>query len=172
MKYHPQKKRGFTLIELVVTIVILGIVMGIGAEIIVNVLDSWNISTFRKHMLFDARMSVNRMTHELRQFNKKSLTLINPNCIEGYIYINPDTTQLLKFYFNGTNLMRDSNILASNVQSLHFTYWDANGTSTDDPPDPNNIVDPNHGLSRIRFRLGFQRGNQTLNYESGITMRN
>ena len=64
--------------------------------------------------------------------------------------------------------MRNSDILASDVQSLSFTYYDDNGSIIATP-----LVNPNEtDIRRIDISFEFQSSGQTLYYKSQVRPRN
>jgi len=59
-------RKGMTLIELVVAIVLTGILAGLGAVIIRQVIDSWNIVSSRAEASSQMNIALSRMSRQIR----------------------------------------------------------------------------------------------------------
>ena len=60
------KKFGFTLIELIITIVLLGIVSGLGIGIALNVFRGYSDSKIKNFLFLEAKFTIERLDRELR----------------------------------------------------------------------------------------------------------
>lgn len=75
--------QGFTLIELIVVMVILGILASIGVGFVVKVTDSYQTTQRRAVILNTARPALERMTRQLRDALPYSVRIVNSgNCVE------------------------------------------------------------------------------------------
>jgi len=125
------KKTGFTLTELILVVVILGILMTLTVPLISATLDAWLISSAERDLTFNARLALNRVAREIRQ--AANITAFN---VTSFNFSDVDNKNI-RFYQSGTNLNivvnNTTNSLTSFLKSaggLYFTYYDANGTIT------------------------------------------
>ena len=59
--------KGFTLIELIIVITIIGIITGVVGFILFGAVDAWMFKFNRADLLADGRLAVNRMVREIRE---------------------------------------------------------------------------------------------------------
>jgi MSHA biogenesis protein MshO len=81
--FRRESMAGFTLIELIVVMVILGILASIGVGFLVKVTDSYQATQRRALILNAARPALERMTRQLRDALPYSVRIVNAgNCVE------------------------------------------------------------------------------------------
>jgi MSHA biogenesis protein MshO len=81
-KMHTTKQRGFTLIELVMVIVIMGVISGIVAVFMRSPIEAY-FSTVRRAAMSDvADLTIRRMARDIRKALPNSLRTPNSQCIE------------------------------------------------------------------------------------------
>ena len=81
--YLSSRAQGFTLIELIVVMVILGILAAIGVGFVVKITDSYQTTQRRAVILNTARPALERMTRQLRDALPYSVRIVNSgNCVE------------------------------------------------------------------------------------------
>ncbi|MGA1840783.1 MAG: type II secretion system protein J [bacterium] len=161
MDYSIKQNKGFTLIEILVTLVAMTILFGVGAQVLNTALLSWHIVTLRKGMLYNSRLGMTRMLHDIRHADITKITTFEPvHFVFTDINNNPcDFEQV------GTNLLKNGNILADSLKSsngLQFTYLDLNG----------NAASAASAIYRVKIRIDFQKGGQTLSFDSETRIRN
>ncbi|MGA1796802.1 MAG: type II secretion system protein J [bacterium] len=161
MRYDNSGTQGFTLIEILVTIVVMAVLFGVGASIITTTIQSWHMITLRKELLCNSRVAMNRMVREIRLADPSTITTFNATDFQFTDIHN----QTIRLRLDGTVLRRNIDPLAGYLQAgngLQFTYLDPNG-------------DPAAGASQIRrvnIRLSLQKGGQTFSYQSEARIRN
>lgn len=122
---------GFTLIEIIVVIVIVGIISTIAAMIILEGAKSYTIEDARSDVQYQARLAMERMAREIRLIRSQAdITTMTANNLL-YTGIQGDT---MRFQLVGTDIMRTQNAvtqrLASGVTALNFTYLMQDGVTT------------------------------------------
>lgn len=161
-KNHP---KGFTLIELILTMTLLGILLAASSVAFQPVLDSWATVGSRQEAADEANYSLNRVLGELAQIrDKNSITAATSTNLQ-FTDINSNS---IRFWVSNGNLMRNNDVLARNVQNLAFTYYDVNENVIATPtvsPSATNIW-------RIRVSFGVREGTQTVSYASDMRPRN
>ncbi len=122
------KQKGFTLVELVLVIALLGIlgaVLGPGLSSAIKGFDTvWS----RKQTLAQARAAMDRMVREIRLI-QSSADVVNVSTSTSFQFEYPDGTAIT-YDLNSTNLRRNTDTLASNVTSLSFSYYNEQGNTT------------------------------------------
>lgn len=161
LEYLIKNNKGFTLIEILVTLVAMTVLFGIGAQILNTTMLSWKIVTLRKGMLYNSRLGMIRMLHDIRHADIMKITTFNPTHLV-FTDINNITSD---FEQVGTNLLRNGNILADSLQSkngIQFIYLDPNGDA----------AAVGTSIRRVKIRLNLQNGDQILSFESETRIRN
>jgi len=157
--------RGFTFIEMTLVIVVVGF---LGAAAVVGftpVLNSWTQGESRSEAADTLAVALGRMTEEISQMkDAKSLTIASASDFQ-FTDVNSNS---IRYRLSGNQLLRNSDVLARNVQSLTFSYWDVNNASVASPtlsPSATN-------LWRMSVKVSATQGGQTVNLESQIHPRN
>jgi len=160
-----KKNQGLTLIEAVMTIVIVGVLVGGSMFYLRQVIDLWNFMSFRSEIVSQGRMALMRMSREIRQI-RNSTSVFNANSNRFRFADVKDVN--IDYYFSGSNLMRNSDTQASGVSNVTFTYY--NQTSQ---PIAVPLVSPQAtDIKRIKIKLDVFSGNQNKTLETQIWPRN
>ncbi|MBU1853796.1 MAG: prepilin-type N-terminal cleavage/methylation domain-containing protein [Candidatus Omnitrophica bacterium] len=159
------KSKGFTLIELVIVIVILGVIASIAVPLLLSISESLAFLIARTSIDQAADVALTRMVREIRRLDDDGSVNTAISSQFSFDDVNSNT---ISYSLSSTNLMRNSDILAGDVQSLSFTYYDDDGTTVATP-----LVSPNNtDIRRIDISLEFQSSGQTLYYKSQVRPRN
>lgn len=160
------KKKGFTLIELVMVIVIIGILAGIGVPMIQQAVDAWSFtSKFQDNAVSQATVVMNRISREMRRL-KNDASVTTASAAE-FSFTDLDNNSI-GFSRSGNTLMRNSDGLADNVTSLTFTYYNDDGNTIGAP-----IVSPNNtDIRRINVAFAILAGSNTLNFQFQVRPQN
>jgi prepilin-type N-terminal cleavage/methylation domain-containing protein len=166
---------GFTIIELVITMVLIGIVAFIVADAMSTGFKAYFTTDFRKEALDQARIATERMTREIR--NVRSLGRDNDS--DGNIDADIATATATSFCFtdvngttisfalSGTNILRgegncppdSTNTLSENITSLSFSYIYASGTFAT-------------AIRRVQITLTSTISNESVTLQSEVYLRN
>ncbi len=164
-----KKEKGFTLIEVIIVITIVGIVSVIIGSMLLGVVKAWTFKFNRNDILCDGRLAMDRMTREIRTIkDSTSVTTASAAQFRFTDTGNKDITYSL----SSTNLNRTengtANLLAENVSSLAFTYYDANGNTIATP-----IVSPSAtNIRRVRINLTLTKNGQNVYLQSDASTKN
>ncbi len=159
------RKKGLTLIELVMTISIVGILVSGSMLYIKQVIDLWDFMSFRNEIVSDGRMALTRMSREIRQISN-STSVLNANSTRfNFADVNNGN---IDYYFSSPNLMRNNDTLASGVSNLTLTYYNLTNQ-----PITNPLISPQAtDIQRIKIRLEMFSGNQNKTLETQVYPRN
>ena len=155
-KHNPA---GFTLIELVLVIVLIGIMVGLSAPFISTMIDAWMCNRTERDLVFNARLALNRLVREMRMAN--NITGFNSSFINFTDVFNNS----ISFYQSGSCLYRNNNELSSKLDSLNgldFTYLDINATPT------SNVTN----IRMVRLKLNLTEEDSSIALESLVKFRN
>lgn len=118
---------GFTLIELTIVMVVIAI-LGVGA---VELLKSAALSQIAiakvNQTQWDGQLAIARITDDLQSIQSpNSITTAASTTLS---FTNMDG-QVITYQLSGNNLLRNNKLLASNITSLAFGYYDSDGATT------------------------------------------
>lgn len=117
-------RSGYTLFELIMVVILVGIMFLATAPLMVEISRGWQLATIRTDMSESAVVAMDRIGREIRQIrDNASIVTASASTFRFVDLSNNDIT----FSLSGGNLVRTingvSNQLANNVSSLTFTYY-------------------------------------------------
>ncbi|TBR19605.1 type II secretion system protein [bacterium] len=174
MQFKKHDKRGFTLIELIMVIVIVGTLTGISSMYIQQIIDLWSSLSFRSEFVNEARSAISRMAREMRNMKLRTqayepITLANASALT---FVDSNNNNI-SYSLSGTNLMRNSNILASSISSLQFCYYNSVNSAVCSPVCGCNVASADFpDIYRIGIKIDISSGGQAKHLESQVYPRN
>lgn len=166
------KKRGVTLIELIMGIVIVGTLAGISSLYIKQVMDLWNFLSFREETSSQGSSALIRMARELRQATEIAAADA-ANLIFNADLDADGTDNTVQYLRNASSELRwifdkvsPGDILSVGVSGLDITYYDGNNAALARP------VSDTSEIKRIKISLTVQSGSQTKTLKTQIWPRN
>lgn len=154
-------KKGFTLIEAITVVVLIGIISSLFAFYIRETFDAWRFISGQKEIALSSRTAINRVVRELKRI-KKSVNIYTHAPDE--IKFKDVDNNIVTFKQSGTNLLRDSSVLMENLQDpggLVFTYLNKDGNVTAVPDD----------MRAIRCKITVDTGENKFAVESAARIR-
>ncbi len=162
--------KGYSLIELIMTLVLLGILTWVGIAVMLSGTDAYIFFNQRKDILSDARLGLDRMSREIRMI-KDTTSIITANQ-ETFSFIDTSDTAITFTLSSGVvNRIANgvTNSLLGNVNSLTFTYYD----SSDNPILSAIVAPSNTNVRRIRIDINMSSASSnTVNIQSDVWPRN
>jgi prepilin-type N-terminal cleavage/methylation domain-containing protein len=121
--------KGYTLVELIVVMVIIGIVAAIGVPIMLKAVDVWSFSSrFQTNAVMSSVSAMHRMSKEIRRLKNDTSVITATAGGSTYSFVDINNNQIT-YRLNGTTLERGVGAtpvydgLLDNVQSLSFQYF-------------------------------------------------
>ncbi len=119
--------QGFTLIELIVVIVLTSLIAGVVSAIIAQGAQSYLTAKNVLDADWQGRLAIERMARDIRAI-ASPLSITTATATQ--LTFTDFSGTSVSYSLSGTNLMRNSQILADGISSLTFSYFDKNGAST------------------------------------------
>lgn len=124
-------QRGFSLIEMVIVIIILGIIVGMSSQLLMQGLYSFPTGADLIDANWQGQLAIERMSRDILQVRSASDISSMTSSNFGFTDLDANT---ISYSLSGTDLILTQNgssqTLAQNIQSLTFSYFDHNGAST------------------------------------------
>lgn len=126
-------KKGFTLVEIILTISLIGILFTIASTVLRQGVDSYSTITERGGALQASRFAIERMVRELRRCGDDTDNQLQ-NISETQIGFTDADNLNTNFSLNGQTLRRGNDTLLDSVTSLTFTGYKSDNTQTTSAP--------------------------------------
>ena len=131
-----QKPHGFTLIELVLSLALVGVLGAVITYGLPAAVQSYDLIWARRAVLTESRSGMARMTKEIRLIPSSS-QIISIGAANFQFEYPAATT--ITYSLSGGNLFRNSDILIKNISTLTFSYYDETGSTTSTPANVREI---------------------------------
>lgn len=167
-----KNKNGFTLIELVITMVLIGIVAYVVASSLSTGIRAFFVTDNRKEALDQARTAMERMTREIR--NVRSSADISAADATTFTFFDVSGASI-SFALGGGNITRTSgtpNILATGISNSTlasgiFSYTLTTGAVTQTPTPAQRLL-----IKRIKIDFRATINNENVALQSEVWPRN
>jgi prepilin-type N-terminal cleavage/methylation domain-containing protein len=155
--------RGFTLIEMIMVILILGIIIAMSSTLLTQGLDTFSTGENIMNANWQGQLAMERMARDILSVRSPAdMTTLGAS---NFAFTDSNNNTL-SYSLSGTSLNLTQNgstaILADGIQSLGFSYFDKNDAATTTPT-----------LARfIRVTINVTQGNANYTLTTGIYPRN
>jgi prepilin-type N-terminal cleavage/methylation domain-containing protein len=161
------RPRGFTLLEMVMSIVLIGIIASVTVPIIFRVADSWLLAARRNELSESSQIAIDRMVREMRQVKNSAGITSAGSSVFQFTDINNNN---IRYNLSGGQLIRTENgnfyQLSDNVSALAFNYYLKNGTWTSTP-----AMSDYANIKMIAVTLTLALAGNALSMEAGVSPR-
>ncbi len=155
---------GFTLIETVMVIVIVGILAGGSSMYIKQVIDTWNFQNFLEEAVSQGRIALIRMTREIRQ----AIDLDVYSASQTNFSFKDANDNIINYTISADNLYRGPDLLLSGVGNFTFSYYNKTNQLITSPE----LYPSKTDIKRIDIDFQVQSGSQTKRLRSQVWPRN
>ncbi|GAB4393333.1 MAG: hypothetical protein Tsb005_11130 [Gammaproteobacteria bacterium] len=153
--YNTIRYQGFSLIELVIVLTITAIVVALGAQLIATGFRNYLYSQRANAANNEGLLAITRLSRDLA--TAQQLTVTGASLLQ---FLNQDSSTIT-YQLTGDDLLRNSRILAENISSVNFTYYDSNGFITAVPAN----------IYFVRTQLTIATDGNTFTFQSTIHPR-
>jgi prepilin-type N-terminal cleavage/methylation domain-containing protein len=178
MKHFRDTEKGYTLIELILVIVILGILSVLVGVPLLQGARGWKAVSTRKEATQFARLGMDRMARELRMTQRLANNTPNiaevttaPTCIRFTDVLG----NLILYKLNGTSLDRATGGTCASPTSANSLVGDVSGFSIACYNNANAVIACSSNLTAIRrvlFQLSVTENGEAVELDSQVTLRN
>lgn len=164
MKKIRSRQTGFTLLELVASILIIGILASITAPLLYRTITAAHLTYDQQTLNSQGRLTLELMAKDIR--NLSTNTADSFSATANSIEITDLNGQVVHYYLNANNLIRSENgvlsTLQTHVSSLVFSYYDINGNLTSTLSD----------IRYVRIAFTLTHNSQSETFETTVFLRN
>lgn len=153
MRKPKKKQTGFTLLELVLTTVLMGIIAVVLGQILFQGYQTFMTANNISEVDWQGLLAVERFAEDLKTI--RSANDITSATATAFSFIGSNNASV-QYQLSGTSLLRNSQPLANNVQSMNLTYLDKNGATTA----------TSTAIRYISYNLSFTQSNLTTSFAS------
>ncbi len=168
-------RTGFTLIELVIVIVILGLLLGLSTSFSFIMLDTLGFLTRQANLQESAEVALSRVSRDVRRLrNDQSVVTATAS---QFTFFDVSSAQIT-YQLSGGALIRIidpagappsvTDELADQVTALAITYYNDAGANI----TGSIVLAPRTNIRRIEFRITLQDGSHTVNAQTRVRPRN
>jgi len=163
-------QKGFTIIELIMVIVVIGILAWVGVASLLSGVDTWGFFSQRKEILTDARMALDMMSREMR-IVKNSTSVTTANSTDFQFIDTGNTT--VRYYLDSAIIKRTedgtTNNLLDNVNNFGFGYYNSSDAEISTPVVAPSATD----IKTIRISIAVEKNtSEPVNIVTTVWPRN
>jgi len=166
--YKRSREKGFTLVEIVIVIVIIGIMSTLAAMIILQGATSFSTEYSTSNAQYQSRLAMERMAREIRLLRSQTAGDIPTMSANTIMYTNIQGTQM-GFQLSAGSIQRSQDngttwqTLATGVTALTFTYLQQDGVT---------VATTAATLWYVVINITDQQGTETLSIRTRVFPRN
>lgn len=153
---------GYTILELILVIVLIGIIAGVMARMFLWGVDIFDFISDRKDLFQSSRIGMEILVKDLHAINSTANITSASSSQLNFTNLN---NQQVAFSYNNGVLSRNSNNLIVGLDSFHFTFYDVNGDTLQTP------VSTPSTIWKIKFSLNATVDNKPIHLQSIVVPR-
>lgn len=127
---NKKTKRGFTLIEIILVILVVGCVTFIAAPLIDSAIESWSFVTYRSELWQSSELAFLRMSTDIKEIRGSSDVIAADAQTFRFITIGGED---VTYSLAGGTLNRNGIALISGLDAFSFSYFDHNMNEIESP---------------------------------------
>lgn len=168
MKCFPRKfisQKGFSLVEMILVMTVMTAIAVASASIFQPILDSWALGQTQAETADTVGYAITRMKNEMTQIHDEGCVITATSTRFRFM---DDAYLDIDYKISGGNLMRGTNVLVRNVQSITFTYYGSNNAVIATP-----TVSPSQtNIWAIKISISIMKNGQRKTIETTVHPRN
>lgn len=157
-----RKQDGFTLIELIMTIVIVGIISFIAAQMFLFGFDGYQVVAEREGNLEDGRFALHMLERDLRGWASRDGLVPDASRLE-FKDLNDQT---IIYEFIGDKLYRNTYLVSENLEQFEFSYLRSDGQKIASPADSIAFI------WSVSVKVGVRKGTNVITLQTQVHPRN
>ncbi len=158
--------KGFTLVEIVVSIVLVGVMTVALGNFMNKIIDTYRFVDIRNEIAYQAKKTLDWMERDIKKI-KDEFSISYADSTQLTFIDSDDNT--IDFSLVGNTINRNGYLLCGDVQSLEFTYFDVDNQVL--KPLPLSLVSRKR-IRKIRVNLTLEREGESINFFTVICPRN
>ncbi|MHC4822484.1 MAG: PulJ/GspJ family protein [Planctomycetota bacterium] len=153
------RQRGFTLVELVMSMTVLSIIGLVTSKVILESMRSYSRTVPSLDASYKSELALRSLKRDVRDLRRLDSISVFTSTSFAFLdsWRNP-----VSYTLSGTDLTRNGDLLAEGVTSLTFTYWQSDGTTATDSDD----------LHHVEIDMTVQNGDEVYRARSEVFPRN
>lgn len=153
-----KKENGFTLMELVVAMIILGIIGTVATIIIFNQTRTFNRVFNQTDAMYDTRKAIGIIRKDIQNLSVENIT----NMESGNFQYTDNDGNTVKYEVSGNNLLKNDNNILNGLNENPFTFLNAE----------KNLTASSDSVRFFQVRLSVTRNEESVLVEELIYARN
>ena len=162
-------RKSLTLVELVLSIMLMSVLVGWFGTIMIQVTENLRIIESRQDVTMQAKIALDWMVNDIREVEVAGADLSIDSATATQISFTSITGEAIVYELSGTQLLRNNNILCENVTELSFEYRDQDHVEMDSFPL---IESDRQRIHHILITLALTRRDLVYELNSWATIRN
>lgn len=153
-----KRQGGYTLIELIITVIITGIIAVVAVDIIYLQARTYNQVFDRSLLIAEGRKAIVALRDDVQGIDPSKISSMEADRLT-FQNFNDET---IDYYFHDSQLDRNNNKLADYVQAAPFQYLDKD----------KNVTASAASLAFVKVQLNFTYGSNSTQFEEMLYVRN
>ncbi len=162
-------KKGFTLIELVIVIIVLGVLALVAMNPLIGFYNLWSFSNYKMEILWGATTLIQDAAKNVRMAkDRDSVYAASATQFEFDIEDSSGSTVRVNYQLVGDKLHRNGSVFMDSISSLSFAYYDRDDNVIALP-----LISPQEtDIRSVEIDLTLTSGGETVSLKSKIQCRN
>lgn len=159
-RQHVGTSRGFTILELILTLLIISLVLGVASEVMMKQADAYSLVNNRKSVLHDTRSALHRIKSELEKIDSTDLQTVSGTSLTFYDDLGVLRDYTLNSSGGTLGVFSGPTLVVGQLKNFWIDYFDASGT----------FLTPGPGVAGLVRRMIFNFQTQPKDGEGSLML--